>query len=359
MSRSLASFPFTADIRQQLLQCGFSRQSDVQDLTPLELSSELSVTPSVALHILKTLQSGVNASFDTNLTINQKPKSALELLEQSRNKRPIYTLCQQLDTLLGGGVHIGQLTEFCGVPGIGKTQLCIQIACDAMIPEIFGGYSGAAVYIDTEGSFIPDRVFSIAQGLSSHITTMCQHNNVQDIHDISANVTAEVIMKNIHYFRVFDYIEQLSAIRALPAFLENHPKVRIVIIDSVAFHFRRGFVDYALRARLLKKMAQKLLAIAHKYNLAVVMSNQVTTKIATSTNTTSSFAPALGTSWAHACTNRIMLYWNGNQRCARLLKSPHAKTDDIEFAVVHEGIRCVSYTKQHLTNGTKRKRDTK
>ena len=32
---------------------------------------------------------------------------------------------QELDTVLGGGIQIGTLTEIMGAPGTGKTQFCI------------------------------------------------------------------------------------------------------------------------------------------------------------------------------------------------------------------------------------------
>ena len=34
--------------------------------------------------------------------------------------RSIFTLCQKLDWLLGDGVRLSELTEFCGVPGVGQ-----------------------------------------------------------------------------------------------------------------------------------------------------------------------------------------------------------------------------------------------
>ena len=40
-------------------------------------------------------------------------------------------------------------------------------------------------------------------------------------------------------------------------------------MDSVAFHFRRGFDDMGLRTRLLTNMAQDMLELAEKYDLAV------------------------------------------------------------------------------------------
>jgi hypothetical protein len=77
-------------------------------------------------------------------------KSASELLQEETAKLPIYTFCQDLDDLLGGGVAVGEITELCGCPGIGKTQMCIQLCTSVQIPVDFGGYDGTAVYIDTE-----------------------------------------------------------------------------------------------------------------------------------------------------------------------------------------------------------------
>ena len=36
------------------------------------------------------------------------------------SNRSIFTLCQKLDWLLGDGVRLSELTEFCGVPGVGN-----------------------------------------------------------------------------------------------------------------------------------------------------------------------------------------------------------------------------------------------
>lgn len=38
-------------------------------------------------------------------------------------KSHIKTMCKELDEMLDGGVQRGMITEFCGVPGIGKTQI--------------------------------------------------------------------------------------------------------------------------------------------------------------------------------------------------------------------------------------------
>ena len=37
-------------------------------------------------------------------------------------QKKIMTFSKQIDYMLGGGIPCGSITEFCGVPGIGKTQ---------------------------------------------------------------------------------------------------------------------------------------------------------------------------------------------------------------------------------------------
>ena len=122
-----------------------------------------------------------------------------------------------------------------------------------------------------------------------------------------------------------------------------------MVIDSVAFHFRHDFQDMAHRARLLARMAQDLNRLAAEKNIAVVMVNQVTTKIIPGhgqdrqgghgEGSTGVLVPALGEAWSHAATNRVVLFWKGRQRCAHLLKSPSLMNGTTEYCVNEAGIR--------------------
>lgn len=49
--------------------------------------------------------------------------TALELLEEEQAQGFIITFCSALDNILGGGVQLTKITEVCGAPGVGKTQL--------------------------------------------------------------------------------------------------------------------------------------------------------------------------------------------------------------------------------------------
>lgn len=113
-------------------------------------------------------------------------------------------------------------------------------------------------------------------------------------------------------------------------------QVKVIVVDSVTFHFRQDFDDMALRTRVLSGMALKLMNLAKRFSLAVVLLNQVTTK-----HTEASFqlALALGDSWSHTCTNRIVLYWNGNERYAYIDKSPSLRSASAAYSVTARGIR--------------------
>lgn len=50
-------------------------------------------------------------------------KSAWELLQQEQNLPNIVTFCAKLDEVLGGGIALRKVTEICGAPGVGKTQM--------------------------------------------------------------------------------------------------------------------------------------------------------------------------------------------------------------------------------------------
>ena len=67
-----------------------------------------------------------------------------------------------MDTLLGGGVESSSITEIFGESRTGKTQLCHTLCVTCQLDRGRGGGEGKAMYIDTEGTFRPERVREIA-----------------------------------------------------------------------------------------------------------------------------------------------------------------------------------------------------
>jgi len=112
------------------------------------------------------------------------------------------------------------------------------------------------------------------------------------------------------------------------------------VIDSIAFHFRHFQVGSDTnRSQVLLQMFQTLSSMAQKYNLAVVMINQMTTKVNNSAIDSATLVPALGESWAHAATNRIQLYWEFGTRMAHLFKSPSRQNAKAPFTITECGVR--------------------
>ena len=67
----------------------------------------------------------------------------------------------QLDTLLGGGLLGGRVTEVYGYPGTGKTQLCLTASVTSLLKT-----GGSVAYIDTKGDFCPKRFLQILEARS-------------------------------------------------------------------------------------------------------------------------------------------------------------------------------------------------
>ncbi|XP_066552015.1 DNA repair protein RAD51 homolog 3 [Amia ocellicauda] len=331
MQRDVSSFAFAPAVKTRLLAAGFHSSRDLSDLRPLELSKEAGISQEEALEVLQAVrgepgQRGAQA--EGRLT-------ALELLQREQALGSIVTFCSALDRTLGGGVPIGKTTEICGAPGVGKTQLCIQLAVDVQIPLCFGGLGGQAVFLDTEGSFLVQRAVDVAEAAVQHCALLAEDAEQQDA---LQRFTVDNILSQLFVFRCHDYVELLAQAYLLPDFLSQHPEVRLVVIDSIAFPFRHDFEDLSLRTRLLNGLAQQLIQMATQRGVAVALTNQMTTKVG---NGQSMLVPALGESWGHAATQRLILHWEGQHRLASLYKSPSQREATVPYHITGQGFRDV------------------
>lgn len=333
MQRELSTLPLQPTIRQKLNASGYVTLEDVSDMKAFDLGRDLGISATEAMDLLRTVRDyggkGCRSSGNTGAC------SALDLIERREQSQScIVTFSEKFDDLLGGGVPLEKITEFCGPPGIGKTQMCLQLAVDVHIPECFGGVGGEAVYIDTEGSFVVERVAEIAMATVSH----CKSITSSGIHrDVMKEFDVEKILSGIYYFRCHDHIQLIALVHTLDDFMSKHDKVKLIIVDSIAFPFRQDFEDFALRTRLLNGVVQSFNKLATNHKLAVVLTNQMTTRF--DKQQRSQLVPALGESWGHACTIRVVLQWIGWQRQAVLYKSPSKRDARILYQITVAGIR--------------------
>jgi RAD51-like protein 2 len=163
---------------------------------------------------------------------------------------------------------------------------------------------------------------------------------------VPAWFTPETILEGTHVYRVHDEAALTATIHTLPDFLQEREEagspVRLVIVDSIAFHYRCDTADYMARTRSLTSLAAFLADLANNHSVAVVVVNQMTTKIGAQGEF--KYVPALGESWAHATTTRLLLSSathadDPSVRQCTLLKSPHKATGTALFQVRECGVR--------------------
>jgi len=158
--------------------------------------------------------------------------------------------CNNIDRLLGGGFEAGTLTQIYGQAGSGKTNICIQLAIECV-------RSGKKViFIDTEGISV-ERFDQIAGDDSDQIS------------------------KDIIIYEPTGFDQQYSVIREVDKIIEGN--VGVVILDSATLFYRYELEDersISLK-RELAHQAAHLLGLARKYDVAVVITNQIYTDIDT------------------------------------------------------------------------------
>ncbi|XP_061694262.1 DNA repair protein RAD51 homolog 3 [Syngnathoides biaculeatus] len=333
MQRPMSTLRLSPQIQAKVLSAGFQMLDDVLQVSALQLSRETGLSQEEALEVLQAARKERGAD-EAGPSRDGASVTALDLLHKEESLNRIVTFSSRLDAALGGGLPLGKTTEICGAPGVGKTQLCLQLAVDVQVPPCFGGLGGQVVFVDTEGSFMVQRVTDLAAAAVRHCNLLAEDAEQRDA---AGAFTVERVLSNIFLVRCLDYVELLAEIYLLPDFLSRNPKVRLLVIDSVAFPFRLHFNELrSQRTRLLNGLAQQLIALATKHDVAVVLSNQMTTRLH---GGKSQLVPALGESWGHAPTLRILLRWAGSQRQAAIVKSPDNKEATVNYQITTDGFR--------------------
>ncbi|CAG07273.1 unnamed protein product, partial [Tetraodon nigroviridis] len=327
MQRPVSSLSLSPSVKVKLVGAGFQFTSDLLHVDAQQLSKEAGLTQPEAQEVLQGVRRAEEGGAPCSCT-------ALELLQKEEEElRTIVTFSSQLDAALGGGAPVGRMTEVCGVPGVGKTQLCLQLAVDVQVPHCFGGLGAQVVYVDTEGGFRLQRLLDLAAAAVNHCSLLAED---QEQRVAMETFTVETILSNVFVVRCHDYLELLAELHLMPGFLSAHPGVRLLVVDSVASPFRPLLDELSQRTRLLSGLAQQLVAMAASRDMAVVVTNQMTTRV---WGTHSEVVPALGDTWGHAAAIRLRLQWEGPRRLATIVKSPCHRVSAVGYQITSEGFR--------------------
>ncbi len=280
--------------------------------TPQEVSNTVGISIKVAR----------SAVISARTLLGIGPVTAMELLAEYRQKRYLTTGSQSLDEILGGGISTGSITEISGEFASGKTQLVFQLCINAQLPVENGGLEGKVYFLDTEGTFSVKRVLemSIANPVN------------KDPHEY---------LKNIFVARAFNAEHQIQLINDADKLLKEE-NIRLLVIDSVAAHFRseyHGKEQLATRQQKLMAHAERLNRYADSYDIAIVTTNQVLASMDKYLSG-QGVEPALGYAWGHRPQTRIFLRkQKGSARLARIIDSPELPEREAVFYVTEKGIQ--------------------
>uniref|UniRef100_A0A672GDL0 RAD51 recombinase n=1 Tax=Salarias fasciatus TaxID=181472 RepID=A0A672GDL0_SALFA len=207
----------------------------------------------------------------------------------------ISTGSKELDKLLQGGIETGSITEMFGEFRTGKTQLCHTLAVTCQLPIDLGGGEGKAMYIDTEGTFRPERLLAVAQRSVS----------------------------------VWTHLQALL--------------YALLIVDSATALYR---TDYSGRGELsarqchLGRFLRMLLRLADEFGVAVVITNQVVAQVdGAAMFSADPKKPIGGNIMAHASTTRLYLRkGRGETRICKIYDSPCLPEAEAMFAINADGV---------------------
>eukprot|EP01036_Dinobryon_divergens_P025927 gene25927-34522_t len=232
----------------------------------------------------------------------------------------ISTGSNDLDTLLGGGIETGSLTEIFGEFRTGKTQLCHTLCVTAQRPLDQGGAEGRVIYVDTEGTFRPQKLVAIAERF---------------------NMNPEEVLDNVVCARAHNSDQQLELLQDAAALMADS-RYALLVVDSATALYR---TDYSGRGELserqmhLGQFLRQLTRLAEEFGIAVVITNQVVANPDGMSFAKDATKPIGGNIIAHASTTRLKLKkGRGENRVCMIYDSPTLPESECGFSLGPAGV---------------------
>jgi len=233
----------------------------------------------------------------------------------------VSTGSKELDKLLQGGIETGSITEMFGEFRTGKTQLCHTLAVTCQLPIDQGGGEGKAMYIDTEGTFRPERLLAVAERYG---------------------LVGADVLDNVAYARAFNTDHQTQLLYQASAMMAES-RYALLIVDSATALYR---TDYSGRGELsarqghLARFLRMLLRLADEFGVAVVITNQVVAQVdGAAMFSADPKKPIGGNIIAHASTTRLYLRkGRGETRICKIYDSPCLPEAEAMFAINADGV---------------------
>jgi len=166
---------------------------------------------------------------------------------------PISTGCAPLDTLLGGGVERGAITQVYGPPAAGKTNIALSTTAEAVVA------GEPVVYIDTEG------------------VSTARLEQILEPRATADGLDTDMVADRIIFKEPHDFDAQRAAVKETRALADE---AGLIVLDSATGFYRLRRTDDTEDGEALRAVADQLtllLSLARQRDLAVLITNQVYT----------------------------------------------------------------------------------
>jgi DNA repair protein RadA len=322
-----------------------SEQSQINDLTNLEIQDIEGIGPTTAKKLreagifsvmdlavagVEDLAIDINASKDSAASFIMAAQKLLResdvlekefitadtALKKIRSLLRCSTGSSILEDLFLGGIETQAVTELYGEFGSGKSQICHTMCITAGQPVESGGLNSGVIYIDTEGTFRPERLEQISSS-----------RNIDPVH----------ALQNVAVCKVYNSAHLELIVKNLGKYIDDY-KAKLVVVDSIISLHRAEFSGrgtLADRQQRLNSIMHKLLRISEIYNIAIIVTNQV--QSAPDTFFGDPTKPTGGNVIGHASTYRVYLRKSGENRIAKMIDSPYHPYSEVRFTINEKG----------------------
>ncbi|GMK55255.1 hypothetical protein CspeluHIS016_0203110 [Cutaneotrichosporon spelunceum] len=335
MSAATSHLSLPHFIKLALVENGYLNVADLEGATPTDLAAELAISLPQAEDVLRQAASlsSVPSRPSSRPPSPSRAQTAADLLHAVPGPRfstlsgaidgllahysPLHVAPQPLNLkgkgrALGGAVVPGMVLEISGPPGSGKSAVALSTALSGAV----GGFE--ALIIDTEGAMVAQRIKAAAGAFLDSLPD-------------SGGRSVDEILERIHVMRVATQVQMVAVLHTLGGWLESHPAVKLVVIDTLSYHFRQPSLELTPRKRIMELIKLSVGKAATVRGCAVLATSQMATKLLTAENKRATFEtgdravlmPSLGDLWTTERTVRVALF---RGRAGDDLRYAHAST---------------------------------
>jgi DNA repair protein RadA len=294
---------------EKMSAAGYDNLMSIAVASPGELVEIAAVSELAAKKIIAFARKELRMDFE----------SGEDVLKRRELVQRITSGSKALDTLLGGGFETGAIVEAFGAFGSGKTQIAHILAINALKLDP----KAISIYIDTESTFRPERIKELCVG---------------------SDMDPTEVLRRIRVARAYNSDHQMLLAEKIDEMIKRDNLVpKLVVVDSLTAHFRAEFIgrgSLAERQQKLNRHMHGLMRLADKYNLCVLVTNQVMAKPDVFFGDPTEAIG--GHIVAHASTFRIYLRkGKKGSRVAKLIDSPNLPDGEANFFVETAGLKDV------------------